>query len=231
MAIDVPAITDEIIKGIKLQDEMENEVQCTGLARLTPPEREQMYIRDIESVEEGAILFSASCAEETFEHVVKYVNGAYSEVLCTCMILYEEMPPTKITEFQFEDGVWRLSKCCADAIENYRGSKFKSWEETFKNTDCKATLRRLTEIGLVTTLFDHLAFPEPENLKDQYQVINDKGKVVNVPHPVKGLRNWDANSKSYQPMQARLEGAPAQEDEKAYYDNLCTETCVEIRLS
>merc|ERR1711920_1015607 len=79
----------------------------------------------------------------------------------------------------------------------------------------------MIQIGLITTLYDHLAFPNPPEMVDLYKETNDDtGKEVMIPHPVKGLRIWDHENKTYQDFHGRLEGAPEPDNEKEYWDKM-----------
>ena len=74
---------------------------------------------------------------------------------------------------------------------------FENWQEMIKNPTCEAALRRMVEIGLITTIFDPLAFPNPvvENKDDDpWLAKDDRGKYVNIPHPVKALRIWNPDT-------------------------------------
>jgi len=152
---------------------------------------------------------------DDFEHMIVVRGKTLQEVKMECAIMMEPLPPFQIVQYLFEDGVWRLSKIGASACENYRKSKFKHWEDMIKKPVCEASLRRMYEIGLITTLFDHLAFPNPPEMESQYNALNDEtGKKVIIPHPVQELRVWDSGKRDYVPQTSRLEGAP--EPDKAH---------------
>ena len=55
------------------------------------------------------------------------------------------------------------------------------------NPDCEAAFKRMLQVGLITTLYDHAIFPTAEADRAAYEVRNEKGKVVPIPHPVSFL--------------------------------------------
>jgi len=152
------------------------------------------------------------------EHMILARGETLQEVKMECAIMMEPLPPFQIVQYLFEDGVWRLSKIGALACENYRKSKFKHWEDMIKKPVCEASLRRMYEIGLITTLFDHLAFPNPPEMESKYTAINDETqKKVIIPHPVQELRVWNSAERKYVPQTSKLEGAPEADKANQYW--------------
>ena len=91
---------------------------------------------------------------------------------------------------------------------------------------------------MITTMYDDLAFPTAEEDKAKFQVVDDHGKTVTVPHPVTGLRVW--NGKGYDVVEATLDGAPktAEDTAKAWEELLVElgkkigeETLAELRTA
>jgi len=174
-------------------------------------------------LEESHQMFGVMGSDEEEHMVIRHEDGLL-EVKMECAIMMEPLPPFQIIQYQFEDSVWRLSKIGAMACENYRKGKFKHWEEMIKKPVCEASLRRMVEIGLITTLFDHLAFPNPPETEGDYETINDEtGKKVLIPHPIQALRVWDSAKREYKSQNGRLEGAPEPSEEEGYWTVLLTD--------
>jgi hypothetical protein len=131
----------------------------------------------------------------------------------TCQVLFDEVPISQLVEFQFSEdlstGGWRVAALVEDAVQTYKASAFASWEEQLRKPSCEAAFRRLLQSGPVSKIFDKHIFPTPPEYAEKYQVINEKnGKLIDLPHPVDGLRVWDEPSGSYRAIDATLDGAP-----------------------
>lgn len=219
-------------QGFKLYDEMDEEIELKNIdevRKLSENEKSLyasqtvVYAKDTMSktkVLDSDLIFGAMGADND-EHMVLRRKGELVEIKMECAIMLEPMPPFQIVQYQFEDLVWRVSKIGGIACDSYRKSKFKHWEEMIKKPVCEASLRRMYEIGLITTLFDHLAFPNPQEMQQQYEAINDEtGKKVQIPHPVRALRVWDSSKRQYVDQNGRLAGAPDQKDESEYWQKI-----------
>jgi len=230
-------VTDEEkawFKDFKLYDDMDEEIDIKSVDTIRKLGVERQYFVGTQGVlatdtfkkielTDSDIFFGVMGMDDD-EHMVIRRGDAMIEVKMECAIMMEPLPPFKIIQYQFEDGVWRVSKIGAAACENYRKGKFKHWEEMIKKPVCEASLRRMVEIGLITTLFDHLAFPNPPEMQDQYEAINDEtGKKVLIPHPVQALRVWDSTKREYTEQNARLEGTPNTEKENEYWQEVLKE--------
>merc|ERR1712159_132687 len=84
-------------------------------------------------------------------------------------------------------------------------------------TTCKATLRSMLGVGLVSTLYDKFLLPSPEDQKDKYVVTDENGKKIDIPHPVHQMRIWNQEAGDYKEVQSRLEGAPEPEKASAFW--------------
>lgn len=189
-------------------------------------ERVPIYDRDIDDTVEGGRYMSCKLDnDEDHDYILQLQGDELKTISRECKIMYEPLPPTCIVEYCFEDDVWRLSHVSEDACTHYIGSKFKNWEEMMHKPTCEAALRRMVEIGLITTIFDHLAFPNPpvpDGEEDPWIAKTKSGKEVNIPHPVKSLRIWDPENSSYRTLEGRLGGAPAPDDEESYWQEMLT---------
>merc|ERR1712232_563836 len=72
-------------------------------------------------------------------------------------------------------------------------------------------------MGLITNMFDHVAFPSPDSEKSDWIVQGDNGKDVLIPRPVHALRVWDVKKRDYKQVQAHLDGAPSADEAEAYW--------------
>ena len=69
-------------------------------------------------------------------------------------------------------------------------------------------------------MFDHIAFPSPDNEKKDWMVKDDHGKDVVIPRPVQGLRVWNVKERGYESVQSHLDGAPQAEDAQKYWETM-----------
>ena len=104
---------------------------------------------------------------------------------------------------------------------------------------CRRTFKSLLKGGLITTMcppqpaapsgsgqhslarrFDPVAFASPAHEQDSWRVVQESGKTVDIPRPVHEIRVWDAASRAYTAIEARMGGAPDAGSEDAYWVNL-----------
>merc|ERR1719158_184357 len=89
---------------------------------------------------------------------------------------------------------------------------------------CEAQFRRMLQIGMISRLYDPQVFPTPESSKAKYQVTDERtGKLIELPHPVSGLRLWDARAQKYRSVETKLNNAPEEKDKAAWWQNFMTE--------
>jgi len=154
-----------------------------------------------------------------------------SLVMGSCQITYEDMSPTECCEYSFAEDpkAWAIAQISREALENYRGMKFEAWKSMLTNPTCEAQFRRMLQIGIVNRLFDNNIFPTPDAQKSLYQVTDDKsGKLIELPHPVAGLRVWNAANQSYDSLDPQLTGAPTEGDKDASWAQLIQELKVKL---
>lgn len=133
-------------------------------------------------------------------------------VMGSCQIMFEDLSPCDCIEYAFPEAPeeWRVAQLSQDALEQYRGMKFDSWQDMLKAPTCEAQFRRMLQIGMISQFYDPQLFPTPAALKSKYQVQDEKtGKMIDLPHPVNALRIWNATSRSYKAIDTQLTGAPS----------------------
>ena len=87
--------------------------------------------------------------------------------------------------------------------------------------DCMASFKRVLTNGLVTSMFDHHAFPhESAEAEKRFEVKNENGKVIHIPRPVHGLRIWDHKQGDYKQVRKHMEGAPKPEEAAKYWADM-----------
>ena len=96
-------------------------------------------------------------------------------------------------------------------------SKFKNWKKMIQHPVCEAAFKRLLNIGLITNMFDHIAFPSPEHEEKEWNVKDDHGRKVVIPRPVQALRVWNVERRAYDAVRAHLDGAPEEEQAEAVW--------------
>ena len=153
------------------------------------------------------------------EHVISWDGNVASAVMTECGISYEELSPTQLVEYQYEDGgKWALSKVSLEPLEYYKSSKFKAWREMLDSPSCEAAFARMIQAGPLNRIYDKLGFPIPENEQAMWTITDDKsGKLVDIPRPVFALRIWDASTDSYTPVSPLMGGAPEDDESLAAY--------------
>jgi len=86
--------------------------------------------------------------------------------------------------------------------------------------DCKASFRRLLRMGLINRMFDHVAFPSPDNEKGDWEVKDDNGRTVIIPRPIHGLRIWNVNKRVYDVVSPLLPGSPSDGEKDKYWNEM-----------
>jgi len=217
----LPTIPDDFL----LLDEDEEYTLKPNIATMVmlAEERNQIYRNGCaDQIEGGDVLFSVMDEEENFEHIIRFRDGKFAEIVVTTSIAMDVVTPTSLVEYCFEDEVWRLSELSCEDLDGYRSTKFKYWVEEVRKETCRKGLVGRLRNGLVTTVFDHSMFPTPDDMKEKYQVTDPKtGKIINISHPVKELRVWNAKEQKYDPVETQLDNLP--EDPAKFYEDLLVE--------
>lgn len=107
----------------------------------------------------------------------------------------------------------------------YRASKFKAWRELLLDGGgkCVVTFRRMLKTGLVTQMYDTMAFPSPAEEASDWKTKDANGKTIDVPRPVYAIRVWDAAEKKHSALGTKLDGAPEPAEEEGYWQKLLVE--------
>jgi len=189
--------------------------------------RRSIYAETLPELERKGEFYVCTLKDDTdqIEHIIRVdEDGKINDIIGECMITWDDVSPSEMVEYRFEDGKWRLAKVSIDALTEFKRSKFELWLKTLKNPSCEAAFKRMLRTGLLTRVFDPMAFPTPEKMKEKYVVVDEKtGKNVQLPHPVEGLRVWNSTSKSYDEISTTLDGAPkTKEDCAKYWASLMT---------
>jgi len=221
---------DALLASLNLEDDTGSPVVVNSFADLDAA-RLAVYAAVDPSVGMGApgtrtLAVQCTADGQPWEHivVVRGEPGALTgeAVIMSCKITLSEFPPSMLVEYTFdadggagEGARWMLAPACQDALAHYRASKFASWRKMLDKPDCLAALKRMLQIGMITTLFDNQLLATPEEDKGQYEVTDDKGKTVTVPHPVTGLRVWNCATGAYDAISPHLDGAPETPEDQA----------------
>jgi len=222
----------KLIGKLKLKTPDDEPLKIVSI-RVLEPDRRKRYgtvVPDLANAKHDAYACDV-CMEDGDEKdvaekivVINRDTQKAKDIICECKIVLDEVPPSGFVEYQFdEDGPWYVSEMCQSAMESYRGSKFQLWKQMMYKPDCEAAFRRLLQIGLITKLFDNVAFPMPEEEKADWQVKDEHGKTVQIPRPINALRIWNAKKRGYDMLSSRLGGAPAPQDEGKFWQALLQE--------
>ena len=219
---------DTLLKGLgaQLADDMDEPVTVKSFADLDAA-RLAVYAHGLpdQGIGGGLRTLAVQCTTaggDPWEHVV-VIGGAEGALTASvaigeCKIMMTPLPPSGLVEYTFAEdggsaasaGPWFLAPSSLDALTMYRASKFKEWKKLLEKPSCEAALKRMLQIGIITNRYDSQllkTFPAEDEAK--YQVTDDNGKVVNLPHPVTGCRIWNAGTGSYDAVDPHLDGAPA----------------------
>merc|ERR1719336_3157269 len=114
-------------------------------------------------------------------------------------ITMEDMSPSALVEYTFggDDKKWMLAPMSLVSLEGYRKMKFANWKNMIEHPVCEAAFKRLLNIGLITNMFDNVAFPSPEEEEKDWIVQDEHGKDHQIPRPVKALRVWNVKERCY----------------------------------
>lgn len=147
-------------------------------------------------------------------------------VMGSCQITYEDLTPSECIEYCFPEAPedWAMAQLSQGALEQYRGMKFEAWKGMLVSPTCEAQFRRMLQIGPISQMYDPQVFPTPEAFRSKYQVTDEKtGKTIQLPHPVKAMRVWNAGAQAYKPVETQLTGAPAEGETAAWWESFVQE--------
>mmetsp|Transcript_14526 Transcript_14526/g.27537 ORF Transcript_14526/g.27537 Transcript_14526/m.27537 type:complete len:234 (-) Transcript_14526:115-816(-) len=210
---------EQAIKALEIEDENTGEqLEIKGF-KVLPEERAKIYRQAFAECKDGELV---GVDTGDVEHVAVYKDGKATLVQAECGITLADLSPTQLVEYTYDaKGPWMVSRCSLPALEAYRKMKFSQWKKAVEQPDCMASFRRVLKMGLVTSIFDHVAFPEAtEEEKKAYQVKNENGKIIHIPHPVHALRVWNKSKGGYDSVVTHMEGAPEPKDAKAYWEKM-----------
>jgi len=212
-------MTEIKIDSITVDDESLKVTQ----SKLVDPERLARYVATFPDggLEGKVVQCTVEQDGEQIDHIVK-VDGDNTEVFLTeCKISYEDVSPTQLIEYQFSsDGDWFLAHVALPSLEYYRQSKYDIWKNMLIKPNCEAALKRMLNTGIISELFDDQIFITPAKDVHNYEVEDENGKTVRVPHPVHALRVWDSSSQGFKAVSAHLEGAPEKDEEEKEWTKL-----------
>jgi len=231
-----PKMDDEAVgkalKALTLKNSDEEEMTYTG-HRPLEPERVRIMASafpDIEAPGQKPYAVLAQRGGDTKEFIALVKSDPASEpptvLMGSCSITYEDLSPADCIEYAFAEAPeeWRMSQLSREALETYRGMKFEAWKGMLVNPSCEAAFRRMLQIGMISQMYDPQVFPTPESQKAKYQVTDERtGKLIELPHPVKGLRVWDAGAQRYTDIEAQLTGAPSEADAAKWWEDFLGE--------
>jgi len=169
------------------------------------------------------------CNNSAGECVETVVNG---ETMTHCLfedpIMCEEHSICSLVEAQFEpDGRWTVSRADVEQLNQEKRTQFKRYSDMISRDqpDCLKTLRSLLQSRPITCLYSGGGNPPhipshqgfglrmPEDEVEQWQTVDDKGRLQDIPRPAHALRVWDAATQSYLSIDPTMEGAPSTPEE------------------
>mmetsp|Transcript_31086 Transcript_31086/g.88736 ORF Transcript_31086/g.88736 Transcript_31086/m.88736 type:complete len:247 (-) Transcript_31086:219-959(-) len=225
-------VVAKALRGLSLKN-ADDEEMTYAQHRVLEPARVQVIASAFPDVKaSGAVPYAiiATRGGDTKEFIAVVKSGDASAdpqvVMGSCAFTYEDLSPSDCIEYSFpeEPEEWRMAQLSHDALSTYRGTKFAAWKNMMENPSCEAAFRRMLHIGVITQMFDSQVFPTPDSLKSKYQVTDERtGKLIELPHPLKGLRVWNAAKQSYDAVETQLDGAPSESDAEKWWDDFMKE--------
>jgi len=230
--MELTAAEEEAIRSVTLQDE---DGELTYVShRALEPDRQSIMAKVFPNCAPGAnkvVAITASNAAGTKKECIALVpldgsGGTPTVVFANCQITYEDLSPSECIEYTFAEAPddWKMTQLSLEALENYRSQKFEAWQGMLVEPTCEAQFRRMLQIGCVAKLYDPHVFPTPEAQKETFQVTDERtGKLIELPHPVKELRIWNAETLTYTVIDTQLAGAPSEEEKDEWWSNFLQE--------
>mmetsp|Transcript_15095 Transcript_15095/g.32527 ORF Transcript_15095/g.32527 Transcript_15095/m.32527 type:complete len:247 (-) Transcript_15095:233-973(-) len=211
----------KLLQGLSYKNS-DDEAMTFQTHRLLEPGRVPVIASAFPSVgESGYNIYSVTASKdgETKDFIVRVKSGVPASdaevIMGSCQIMFEDLSPCDCVEYSFQEApdTWRMSQLGQDALETYRGMKFDNWKQMLVGPTCEAQFRRMLQIGMISQFYDPQLFPTPDDMKSRYQVTDEKtGKLIQLPHPVSGLRVWNAATQSYKDIDTQLTGAPTPQE-------------------
>jgi len=224
--------SEQAVKALQLKDGDDNPMEVVS-HRPLEPDRKARFAETFEQCSEANSVYAIVAQPVGGGDLVEFIGVLREEgeptldlISGECKITYEDLPLGSIIEYQFAESPekWATAPVSREALETYRGSKFKAWKDMLDTPTCEAQFRRMLQIGVITQIFDDHLFPTPEDQKNLYQVTDEKtGKLINLPHPVSQLRQWNPGSLKYDSIDPHLEGAPPEAERTKYWEAMLTE--------
>jgi len=165
---------------------------------------------------------SVSTGDAAAEKIVRIEGDKATEMLKEDVILLSDLTPSELVEYRFAGGDWMTSCIGVDSMENYRSSKFGIWKNMALTIwkDCLSSFLRVLKGGPICNMFDDKMFPEAPGDERAWQVVDGNGKIRRVAHPVEAMRIYRPATNSYEVVDTRLDGAPAQDQAGAFWNAL-----------
>eukprot|EP00658_Telonema_sp_P-2_P022021 TRINITY_DN18792_c0_g1_i4.p1 TRINITY_DN18792_c0_g1~~TRINITY_DN18792_c0_g1_i4.p1 ORF type:complete len:279 (+),score=63.88 TRINITY_DN18792_c0_g1_i4:94-930(+) len=168
---------------------------------------------------------SVVCTTTSGETIETVVNSESMEhMIYEDPIMCTELSIAMLVEAQFEpDGVWTVSRSCEEQLNAEKATQFKRYSEMISKDepDCLRTLQALLRAQPITRLYTGGGMPPhvqshegfglrmpPDQIKE-WQALNEKGQLHDIPRQAHALRHWDAANQCYTPVDATMDGAPA----------------------
>lgn len=221
--VPVDAELAEKIKGMGLElDEPLEVLDCFKISA----ERAAILAQAAEGLTaDNGVAVVAKYMGETIETIVKVgSDGSLEQCLFEDKITYDEAPIASLVEAKFTaDGPWILSRGSLESVRSEQKTLFADYEKRIseRNPECLSTLRSLLQAGPKTCLYTgggqpHLGIPSHEGFSlrmpaedvKEHTMLNDKGKVVDLPREACCARVWNPTTRSYDEVDVSLAGAP-----------------------
>jgi len=223
----IPENIKSAIGVMELVDIDENKLRVMDI-RILEADRKEIYGALSEEISSADLVLAVECVKEEgdekeeevrIEKVITVTGDDLEVVELEDKITMEDLSPSELIEYTFSEH-WMLAPMSLPSLEGYRKMKFANWKHMIEHPVCEAAFKRLLNIGLITNMFDHVAFPSPEEEQKDWVVQDEHGKDVVIPRPVKALRVWSVKDRCYSAVAAHLDGAPAADEAPKYWNDM-----------
>jgi len=189
--------------------------------KILDPERHRRYLRVFPQLAKGTAV-SVSTEDPNEEKIVHIDKDEANEVILEDAVTLDSITPAELVEYRFAGGDWMLSSVGLESLAGYKATKFELWKKMAMNIwrDCLAAFLRILKGGPICHMFDDKMFPEAPGDEKDWQVIDSNGKVRRLAHPVEAMRIYRPATGTYEAVDTRLDGAPRDDQAKAFWENL-----------
>lgn len=140
------------------------------------------------------------------------------------MVMYFDVSIVDLVQYRFgENYEWCLSGISLEGLNYIKSFMFKEWKKHIEGPLPRSSFSRLLGIGMRTRVYDKFCFPIPKYEKSAWERVSEYGKIFEIPREVYQCRLWSVKQRCYIPVDARMDGAPNDDEKDEYWKNMLDE--------